>query len=139
MANDRVRSLGTPAVGLNNDIDARFRAPKAIKRLLNDAHRLVIERILNSEYNTVRSAAVIVRLHSDQTGERSTGKPGIGRDGILQVPEQKLKIGAIGNTDIRNGLQRFGLIAACDRLHVISFPVRFRLGYTVWQRLAALS
>ena len=139
MANDRVRPLGTPTAGLNNDIDARFRVPKAIKRLLNDAHRLVIERILNSEYNAVRSAAAIIRPQSDQTGERSTGKPGIRRDGILEVPKQKLKIGALGNTDIRNGLQRFGLIAACDRLHAISFPVRFRLGYTVCWPDGALS
>ena len=139
MANDRVRPLGTPTAGLNNDIDARFRAPKAIKRLLNDAHRLVIERILNSEYNAVRNAAAIIRPQSDQAGERSTGKPGIRRDGILQVPKQKLKIRAIGNADIRNGLQRFWYIAACGRLHAAYFPVGFRLGYTVWRRAGALS
>ena len=138
MANDRVRPLGTPTADLNNNIDARFRAPKAIKRLLYDAHRLIIKGITNSEHHAIDYTGVIC-LQVDRAGEHGAGKLCIGGDGILQVPEQKLKIGAIGNTDIRNGLQRFGLIAARGRLHAASFPVGFRLGYTVWRRLAALS
>ena len=44
-------------------------------------------------------------------GEYGVGKPGIGGDGILQVPKQKLKIGAFGNTDKRDVMQCFWYIA----------------------------
>ena len=87
----------------------------------------------------IGNAVGIIRLQIDRAGEHGARKLSIGGDGILQVPEQKLKIGAIGNADIRNGLQRFWYIAACGRLHAASFPVGFRLGYTVWWRSAALS
>lgn len=106
--------------------------------LLDNGHRLIIKCIINSEYHAIDCTGII-RLQTDRAGERGARKLSIGGDGVLQVPEQKLKIGAIGNADIRNGLQRFGLIAACGRLHAASFPVGFRLGYTVWRRLAALS
>ena len=138
-ANYNVRLFSASVGSLNSDIDARFRTPKAIKRLFNDGHRLAIGHILNCEYDAVRNAAGVIRPQIDRTGERSAGKPGIRRDGILKVPKQKLKISAVGNTDIRNVLQRFGLIATRGRLHAASFPVHFRLGYTVCQPDGALS
>ena len=50
-------SLFSASVGSSNDdIDASFHALKAIKRLFNDGHLLVIERILNGEYDAVHSA-----------------------------------------------------------------------------------
>ena len=139
MANGRVRLPGVCVGSLNDSIDARFCGSKVIERLFNGSHCLVIERIFNCEHDAVRSVAANIRPQIDRTGERSTRKPGIRRDGILQVPKQKFKIGVIGNTDIRNGLQRFWLIAARGRLHAASFPIRFRLGYTVCQPFAALS
>lgn len=123
----------------NDDIDACFRDSKAIEYLLDSDHRLIIKCIINTEHDTIGNAVGIIRLQVDRAGERGAGKLCIGGDGILQVPEQKLKIRAIGNADIRNGLQRFWYIAACGRFHAASFPVGFRLGYTVWRRLAALS
>ena len=122
----------------NDDIDACLCIPEAIEYLLDSDHRLIIKCIINSEHHAIDYTGII-RLQIDRTGERGAGKPGLGGDGILQVPEQKLKIGALGNTDIHNGLQRFWYIAACGRLHVASFPVGFRLGYTVWWRVGALS
>ena len=115
----------------NDDIDACLCIPKAIEYLLDSDHGLIIKCIINSEHDAIDNAAGIVRLQINRVGERGARKLCIGSDGILQVPEQKLKISAIGNTDIRNVLQRFGLIAACGRLHAASFPVGFRLGYTV--------
>ncbi len=133
------RLLSALLRGSNRSIDTRSRTAKALKSLLDSCQRLIVSHIFNGQYDAIGNAVGIIRLQIDRVGERGTGKPGIRRDGILQVPEQKIKIGAIGNTDIRNSLQRFGLIAARDRLHAISFPARFRLGYTVWRRLAALS
>lgn len=123
MANDRVRLLGTPTVGLNNHIDACSCAFNTFERPFNDGHRLAIEHIFNSEYNAVHNAAGIIRLQINRAGERGARKLSIGGDGILQVPEQKLKIGAIGNADIRNGLQRFGTSPRA----VVSMPPPFRL------------
>ena len=136
---EHARPLGALAGGLDDDIDARPRIAKAIERILSGGHCLIIGHVPNSEHNAIGGGIGVICLQIDQAGERSTGKPGIRRDGILEVPKQKRKIGAIGNTDIRNGLQRFGLIALRVCLHAISFPARFRLGYTVWWRPAALS
>ena len=132
------RLLSALLCGSNRGIDARSRTAKAIEYLLDSDHSLIIKCIINSEHYAIDCTGII-RLQVNRVGEYGVGKPGIGRDGILQVPEQKLKICAIGNADIRNGLQRFWYIAACGRLHAASFPVGFRLGYTVWRRLAALS
>ena len=132
------RLLSALLCGLNHGIDTRSRTAKAIEYLLDGGHCLIVKCIINGEHYAIDCTDVIC-LQVNRVGECGAGKPGIGRDGILQVPKQKLKIGALGNTDIRNGLQRFWYIAACGRLHAASFPVRFRLGYTVWRRLAALS
>ena len=108
-----------------------------IEYLLDSDHRLIIKYIINSEHHSIDCTGII-RLQIDQAGQRGAGKLCIGGDGILQVPEQKLKIGALGNTDKRDVMQCFWCIAACGRLHAASFPVGFRLGYTVWWRSAAL-
>ena len=134
-----VRLLGAPTGGLNDDIDARSRIARAIECLLSGGCRLIVGLIRNREHNAIDGGIGVIRLQVDRAGERGAGKPGIGRDGILKIPKQKLKIGAIGNTDVCNLLQCFGLIALRICLHAASFPVRFRLGYTVWRRLAALS
>ncbi len=107
------------------------RTAKALKRLLDSCQRLIVSHIFNGQHDAIGNAAGVICLQVDWEGECSAGKLCIGGDGILQVPKQKLKIGAIGNADIRNGLQRFWYIAARGRLHAISFPARFRLGYTV--------
>ena len=133
------RLFSALSCGSDHGIDTRSRTAKALKRLLDSSQRLIVSHIFNGQHDAIGNAVGIIRLQVDWAGECGAGKLSIGGDGILQVPEQKLKIGAIGNTDIRNSLQRFGLIAARDRLHAISFPARFRLGYTVWRRLAALS
>ena len=95
----------------NDDIDACLCIPKAIEYLLDSDHRLIIKCIINSEHHAIDCTGII-RLQINRAGERGAGKLCIGGDGILQVPEQKLKIGAIGNADIRNGSQRFWYIAA---------------------------
>ena len=117
--------------GLDDDIDACLCIPKAIEYLLDSDHRLIIKCVINSEHDAIGNAAGIIRLQTDRAGERGARKLCIGGDGILQVPKQKLKISALGNIDIRNGLQRFGPFALRIRLHAASFPVGFRLGYTV--------
>ena len=121
--------------GLKSLEKAYISSPLSYKENLHKEDLARLDEFLEG----VDNAVGIIRLQVDRAGECGAGKLSIGGDGILQIPEQKLKIGAIGNTDIRNSLQRFGLIAARDRLHAISFPARFRLGYTVWRRLAALS
>lgn len=130
-----VRLLVVFGRGLDDDIDACLCISKAIEYLLDSDHSLIVKCIINSEHHAIDCTGII-RLQVNRVGEYGVGKPGIGRDGILQVPEQKLKIGAIGNADIRNGLQCFGLIAAVCRLPAISFssPFPFRL-----HRLAAPS
>lgn len=132
------RLLSALLCGSNRGIDARSRTAKAFKRLLDSCQRLIVSHIFNGQHDAIDCTGII-RLQIDRAGERGARKLSIGRDGILQVPKQKLKIRAIGNADISNGLQRFWYIAACGRLHAASFPVGFRLGYTVRQRLAALS
>ena len=117
--------------GSNRSIDARSRTAKALKRLLDGCQRLIVSHIFNGQHDAIGNAAGVICLQVDRAGECGAGKPGIGGDGILQVPEQKIKIGAIGNTDIRNGLQCFWYVATRGRLHAASFPARFRLGYTV--------
>ena len=124
------RLLSALLCGSNRGIDARSRTAKALKRLLDSCQRLIVSHIFNGQHHAIDCTGII-RLQIDRAGERSARKLSIGGDGILQVPEQKLKIGAIGNADIRNGSQRFWYIAARDRLHAASFPVGFRLGYTV--------
>ena len=127
-------SLEAADVGLDNNIGTRPCAAKAVEHLLNGRHRFIIGCIFNGEHNAIGgtgNAAGIIRLQIDRVGEHSAGKLCIGGDGILQVPEQKLKIGALGNTDKRDVMQCFWYIAACGRLHAASFPVGFRLGYTV--------
>ena len=132
------RLLGALLCGSNHGIDTRSRTAKAIEYLLDSDHGLIVKCIVNSEHHAIDCTGII-RLQIDRVGERGARKLSIGGDGILQVPEQKLKIGAIGNADIRNGVQRFWYIAARGRLHAASFPVGFRLGYTVWRRAGALS
>ena len=132
------RLLSALLCGSNRGIDARSRSAKALKRLLDSCQRLIVSHIFNGQHHAIDCTGII-RLQIDRAGERGAGKLSIGGDGILQVRELKLKIGGIGNADIRNGSQRFWYIAACGRLHAASFPVRFRLGYTVWRCLAALS
>lgn len=133
-----VRLLSALLCGSNRGIDARSRTAKALKRLLDSCQRLIVSHVFNGQHDAIDCTGII-RLQINWAGECGARKLGIGGDGILEVPKQKLKIGAIGNADIRNGSQRFWYIAACGRLHAASFPVGFRLGYTVWQRLAALS
>ena len=135
----QVRLLGAPTGGLNDDIDARSRIAKAIECSLSGGHCLIVGHILNSEHNAIGGGIGVICLQIDRAGERGAGKSGIGCDGILQVSEQKLKIGALGNTDKRDAMQCFWYIAARGRLHAASFPVGFRLGYTVRRRSAALS
>ena len=135
---DFVRLLVVFGQGLDDDIDACLCFPKAIEYLLDSGHSLIVKCIINSEYHAIDCTGII-RLQIDWAGEYGARKLGIGDDGILQVPKQKLKIGVIGNTDICNGLQRFWYIPARGCLHAASFPARFRLGYTVWWCLAALS
>ena len=130
--------LGVVGQGLDDDIDACFCIPKAIEYLLDSDHSLIVKCIINSEHYAIDCTGII-RLQVNRVGEYGVGKPGIGGDGILQVPKQKLKIGAFGNTDKRDVMQCFWYIAARGRLHAASFPVGFRLGYTVWWRFAALS
>lgn len=132
------RLLSALLCGSNRGIDARSRTAKALKRPLDSCQRLIVSHIFNGQHDAIDCTGII-RFQIDRAGERGTRKLSIDGDGILEVPKQKLKIGAIGNADIRNGSQRFWYIAACGRLHAASFPVGFRLGYTVWQRLAALS
>ena len=133
------RLLSALLCGSNHGIDTRSRAAKVLKRLLDSSQRLVVSHIFNGQHDAIGNAAGVICLQVDRAGECGAGKLSIGGDGILQVPEQKLKIGAIGNVDIRNVLQRFWYIAARGRLHAASFPVGFRLGYTVRRRPAALS
>ena len=133
------RLLSALLCGSNRGIDTRSRTANALKRLLDSCQRLIVSHIFNGQHDAVCNVVGIIRLQINRAGERGARKLSIGGDGILQVPEQKIKIGAIGNTDIRNGVQCFWYIAACGRLHAASFPVGFRLGYTVWRRLAALS
>ena len=133
------RLLSALLCGSNRGIDARSRTAKALKRLLDGCQRLIVSHIFNGQHDAIGNAAGVICLQVDRAGECGAGKLSIGGDGILQVPEQKIKIGAIGNTDIRNGVQCFWYVAARGRLHAISFPARFRLGYTVWWRPAALS
>ena len=135
----RTRLLSALLRGSNRGIDTRSRTAKALKSLLDSCQRLIVSRIFNGQYDAIGNAVGIIRLQVNRTGERGARKLSIGGDGILQVPEQKLKIGALGNTDKRDVMQRFWCIAACGRLHAASFPVGFRLGYTVWWRSAALS
>ena len=133
------RLFSALSCGSDHGIDTRSRTAKALKRLLDSSQRLIVSHIFNGQHDAIGNAAGVICLQVDWAGECSAGKLCIGGDGILQVPKQKLKIGAIGNADIRDGLQRFWYIAARGRLHAISFPARFRLGYTVWRRPAALS
>lgn len=133
------RLLSALSCGSNCGIDARSRTAKALKRLLDSCQRLIVSHIFNGQHDAIGNAAGVICLQVDRAGECGAGKLCIGGDGILQVPEQKLKIGTIGNADIRNGLQRFWYIAARGRLYAASFPVGFRLGYTVRRRPAALS
>ena len=112
-------SLEAADVGLDNNIGTRPCAAKAVEHLLNGRHRFIIGCIFNGEHNAIGgtgNAAGIIRLQNDRVGEHSAGKLCIGGDGILQVPEQKLKIGALGNTDKRDVMQCFWYIAACGRL-----------------------
>lgn len=106
------RLLSALLCGSNRGIDARSRTAKALKRLLDSCQRLIVSHIFNGQHDAIGNAAGIIRLQINRAGERGAGKLCIGGDGILQVPEQKLKIGAIGNADIRNGSQRFWYIAA---------------------------
>ena len=125
------RLLSALLCGSNRGIDACSRTAKALKRLLDSCQRLIVSHIFNGQHDAVGNAAGVICLQVDWAGEYSAGKLCIGGDGILQVPEQKLKIGALGNTDKRDVMQCFWYIAACGRLHAASFPVGFRLGYTV--------
>ena len=133
------RLLSALSCGSDHGIDTRSRTAKALKRLLDSSQRLIVSHIFNGQHDAIGNAAGVICLQVDRAGECGAGKLCIGGDGILQVPEQKIKIGAIGNTDIRNGLQCLWYVATRGRLHAISFPARFRLGYTVWRRPAALS
>ncbi len=98
------RLLSAPLCGSNHGIDTRSRTAKALKRLLDSCQRLIVSHIFNGQHDAIGNAAGVICLQVDWAGERGARKLSIGGDGILQVPEQKLKIGALGNTDIRNGL-----------------------------------
>lgn len=94
------RLLSALLCGSNHGIDTRSRTAKAIEYLLDSDHGLIIKCIINSEHYAIDCTGVI-HPQIDRAGERGARKLSIGGDGILQVPKQKLKIGAIGNADIR--------------------------------------
>ena len=98
------RLLSAPLCGSNHGIDTHSRTAKALKRLLDSCQRLIVSHIFNGQHDAIGNAAGVICLQVDWAGERGARKLSIGGDGILQVPEQKLKIGALGNTEIRNGL-----------------------------------
>ena len=89
------RLLSALLCGSNRGIDARSRTAKALKRLLDSCQRLIVSHIFNGQHDAIGNAAGVICLQVNRAGERGARKLGIGGDGILQVPEQKLKIGAI--------------------------------------------
>ncbi len=132
------RLLSALLCGSNRDIDARSRTAKALKRLLDGCQRLIVSHIFNGQHDAIGNAAGVICLQVDRAGECGAGKLSIGGDGILQVPSETSRSALLGMLIYAMVCSVFGTSPRAV-VHAISFPARFRLGYTVWWRPAALS